>query len=196
MSEIKIAAFLSVSNPSSCKFVVEGAELLPGRAADYAGKDSAADAPLAAKLLALDGVLAVRVQKNNVIVTRNKPDDWAPAAKAMGAVVREVLESGAAPVPADAGKELMADDELAEKIREVLDSEVATAVAGHGGSIHLDGVKDGDVYLRMGGACQGCASSTATLKQGVERALRAAVPDIGEIVDVTDHDAGSNPYYK
>jgi NFU1 iron-sulfur cluster scaffold homolog, mitochondrial len=59
----------------------------------------------------------------------------------------------------------------------------------------VDRVEGGTVYLRMSGGCQGCAASAATLRQGVERMLRAALPEIGEIADVTDHAAGSNPYY-
>jgi Fe/S biogenesis protein NfuA len=35
-----------------------------------------------------------------------------------------------------------------------------------------------------------------TLNQGVEQAIREAFPEIREIVDVTDHEAGTNPYYQ
>jgi len=51
------------------------------------------------------------------------------------------------------------------------------------------------IFLVMGGGCQGCASAQATLKHGVEKAIRQAVPAVTEIVDVTDHAAGTNPYY-
>ena len=56
-------------------------------------------------------------------------------------------------------------------------------------------MEDTTVYLRMSGGCQGCAASAATLREGVERMLRAALPQIGRIVDVTDHEAGDNPFY-
>jgi Fe-S cluster biogenesis protein NfuA len=69
-------------------------------------------------------------------------------------------------------------------------------VATHGGHIAADRVEGGTVYLRMSGGCQGCAASAATLRQGVERMLRAALPHIDGVVDVTDHSAGNNPYYK
>lgn len=69
------------------------------------------------------------------------------------------------------------------------------AVASHGGEVHLVDYVNNDVYLRLSGGCQGCASSSATLKNGIERLLREEFPDIRNIVDVTDHDAGDNPYY-
>ena len=87
------------------------------------------------------------------------------------------------------------DTALLREVEALLDRQVNPAVAAHGGHIAADRVEGGTVYLRMSGGCQGCAASSATLRQGVERMLRAALPQIGEIVDVTDHAAGSNPFY-
>lgn len=84
---------------------------------------------------------------------------------------------------------------LAERVRTVIDSEINPAVASHGGEIGLVEVRDDVAYIRMSGGCQGCGMARVTLKQGVERMLREAVPEIQGIVDVTDHSAGSNPYY-
>jgi Fe-S cluster biogenesis protein NfuA len=53
---------------------------------------------------------------------------------------------------------------------------------------------DTDVYVEMSGGCQGCALSRATLRQGVERMLREAVPELTAVHDVTDHASGENPY--
>ncbi|MFW6206013.1 MAG: NifU family protein [Gemmatimonadota bacterium] len=85
--------------------------------------------------------------------------------------------------------------ELADRIKQVLETRVNPAVAAHGGKISLVDVDGDDVYLELGGGCQGCGMARVTLKQGVEKMLREAVPDIGEIHDVTDHAAGANPYY-
>ena len=85
--------------------------------------------------------------------------------------------------------------EMAERVRHVLETRVNPAVASHGGQISLVDVDDADVYLELGGGCQGCGMARVTLKQGVEKMLREAIPDIGEIHDVTDHAAGTNPYY-
>ncbi|HUG40341.1 MAG TPA: NifU family protein [Longimicrobiales bacterium] len=84
---------------------------------------------------------------------------------------------------------------LAERVRQVLETRVNPAVASHGGEITLVDV-DGDVvYLELGGGCQGCGMARVTLKQGVEKMLREAIPEIRGIVDVTDHAAGASPYY-
>jgi Fe/S biogenesis protein NfuA len=61
--------------------------------------------------------------------------------------------------------------------------------------VELADIEDNTLYLRMSGGCQGCAASAATLRQGIERMVREAVPEIQEIVDVTDHASGVNPYY-
>ena len=84
---------------------------------------------------------------------------------------------------------------MRKEIEAILESEINPAIASHGGVITLLDIKDGIVYVKMGGGCQGCASSTATLKQGVEQAIRAKVPGVVEILDTTDHAAGTNPYY-
>ncbi|MFP3949125.1 MAG: NifU family protein [Gemmatimonadota bacterium] len=85
---------------------------------------------------------------------------------------------------------------LAERVQTVIDSEINPAVASHGGEIGLVEVRDAVAYIRMSGGCQGCGMARVTLKQGVERMLREAVPEIQGIVDVTDHSAGTNPYYE
>ena len=83
---------------------------------------------------------------------------------------------------------------LADRVREVLDSQVNPAIAAHGGMISLVDVEDTDVYVEMSGGCQGCALSMMTLRQGVERMLREAVPELTAVHDITDHDSGENPY--
>ncbi|MDH3270473.1 MAG: NifU family protein [Gemmatimonadota bacterium] len=83
---------------------------------------------------------------------------------------------------------------IAERVREVLDSQVNPAIAAHGGMIALVDVEDTEIYVEMGGGCQGCALSRMTLRQGVERMLREAVPELTAVHDVTDHASGENPY--
>lgn len=84
---------------------------------------------------------------------------------------------------------------LAERVQWVLDTEINPAVASHGGTVELVEVQDNNVLVRFGGGCHGCASSSATLKMGIETRLREKFPEIGEIIDVTDHSTGANPYY-
>src|SRR5688500_5395546 len=87
-------------------------------------------------------------------------------------------------------------DPVARAVQEVIDRQINPGVGSHGGMVTLVDVKDGTAFLRFGGGCQGCAAVDVTLKQGVETAIRAAVPSISAIVDATDHEAGANPYYQ
>jgi Fe/S biogenesis protein NfuA len=84
---------------------------------------------------------------------------------------------------------------LADRVQALLDEQVNPAIAAHGGRIDLVDVKGTEVYMQMSGGCQGCAMSRMTLRQGVERQIRQAVPEVTAIHDVTDHAAGENPFY-
>jgi Fe/S biogenesis protein NfuA len=86
-------------------------------------------------------------------------------------------------------------EELATKVQELIDSTINPAVAGHGGFVQLIEVKDNKVYLQMGGGCQGCGAADVTLKAGIERLIKEELPEIEEVLDSTDHGAGTNPYY-
>ncbi len=87
------------------------------------------------------------------------------------------------------------DDSLAERVREVLDRDVNPAIASHGGRADLVAVEGRTAYLRLSGGCQGCGMASATLTQGIEVSLTEALPEIADVIDVTDHASGTNPYY-
>jgi Fe/S biogenesis protein NfuA len=87
-------------------------------------------------------------------------------------------------------------DPLAQAVQDVLTNEVNPRVASHGGMITLLEVKDNVAYIEMGGGCVGCGLVDVTLKQGVEVAIKAAIPEIVAIVDRTDHASGTNPYFQ
>jgi Fe/S biogenesis protein NfuA len=78
----------------------------------------------------------------------------------------------------------------------VIDEQVNPGIASHGGRATLIDVKDMVVYVELGGGCQGCAMASVTLKQGVERMIKHAVPEIREVIDTTDHAGGTNPYFE
>jgi len=84
---------------------------------------------------------------------------------------------------------------IAERITQVLEKQINPSIASHGGNVTLVAEEDGVVYLQLGGGCQGCGMASVTLKQGIETALRESIPEITEVVDVTDHQGGENPYY-
>ena len=86
-------------------------------------------------------------------------------------------------------------DEISKAVAEIIETEVNPAVASHGGHVELMGVEDGKAVIVFGGGCQGCGMADVTLKQGVESMIKDHVPSIDEVVDATDHAAGTNPFY-
>ena len=86
-------------------------------------------------------------------------------------------------------------DEISKAVAELIETEVNPAVASHGGHVELMGVEDGKAVIVFGGGCQGCGMADVTLKQGVESMIKDHVPSIDEVIDATDHAAGTNPFY-
>ncbi len=102
--------------------------------------------------------------------------------------------AGPAPArPAPAQADLSSP--LAMRVQAVLIEQVNPQIASHGGYAELVAVEADTIWLRMGGGCQGCAMSKATLRQGIEVAIKDAVPEVVHVIDVTDHQSGDNPYY-
>ncbi len=87
-------------------------------------------------------------------------------------------------------------DPLAQEIQRIFDEQVNPQIAAHGGFVQLLEVQGSRAYIEMGGGCQGCGMANVTLKQGIEVAVKEQLPEIEELVDVTDHQSGENPYYK
>ncbi len=85
---------------------------------------------------------------------------------------------------------------LAERVRQVLDLQINPSIAAHGGHADLVAVEDETVFVRMSGGCQGCGMARVTLGQGIEVAIKQAIPEVSRVVDVTDHAAGTNPYFE
>jgi Fe/S biogenesis protein NfuA len=85
---------------------------------------------------------------------------------------------------------------VADRVQQVLEQQINPSIASHGGRAELVSVEEGVAYLRLGGGCVGCGMASVTLGQGIEVAIREAVPEIERVVDVTDHASGTNPYYE
>lgn len=81
-------------------------------------------------------------------------------------------------------------------IQKLIDEKINPGVASHGGFVELINVKDNRVYVRLGGGCQGCGMVDVTLKHGIQNMIQEQIPSITEILDVTDHASGTNPYYQ
>ncbi len=111
-----------------------------------------------------------------------------------------IINPNTPPAPTLAGlgssPEVDLSDPLAQQVVTVLEEQVNPSIAAHGGRADLVAVEDLSVYLRLSGGCQGCGMAKATLSQGIEVILREAIPELVNIVDVTDHADGTNPYYE
>ena len=116
--------------------------------------------------------------------------------KRIGAKIREHIRSNEPAVNAEYHDNMPPEAEIRKKVQSLLEREINPALGMHGGWVELIDVKKNAVYLRLGGGCQGCGSANMTLKMGIEKAIREQIPEVGEILDTTDHAAGRNPYYK
>jgi len=194
MDDIKITAEPAL-NGGSCKFVIDR-PVYPDGAAFFNSKEKAAASPLAKRIFEMAAVKSVLIAGNAVTVTAGPFDDWRPPAKTIALAIRDQIHSGTPAVDPKLKEQAAGQEgELRRRVEEVLETRINPAIAAHGGMITLVDVKGNAVYLQMSGGCQGCASSSATLKLGVESAIREAVPEVGEILDATDHASGQNPYY-
>jgi Fe/S biogenesis protein NfuA len=137
------------------------------------------------------GELTVVIPAGSVDQLRGAELDLPRTAAQGGLVIRN-------PNRADplAGVELELSGDIAEKVTQLLEQSINPALASHGGYATLIGVDDdNNVYVTMGGGCQGCSASAATLTEGICRSIKEQIPEVVEVIDATDHAAGENPFY-
>ncbi len=182
-------------NPATCKFTVDRS-VYPEGAAYFSNRESASLSPLALKLFEISEVENVLIAGNQITVTKKGYDPWPAFGKQIGAKIREHVRSGQPAVSPQYDKDLLSESEIRKKVGALLEKEVNPALGTHGGWVELIDVKKNTVFLRLGGGCQGCASAAMTLKLQIERVIRETIPEVGEILDTTDHAAGRNPYYQ
>jgi len=179
-------------NPATLKFL-PGQQVMPSGTRDFASPEDAAASPLAEALFDTGEVTGVFFGRDFVSVTAAPGADWSALKPQVVAVLLDhfvsqaPLFSGgdASGIAVPAEDEVFDDDpgdaEIVEQIKELIETRVRPAVAGDGGDIRYRGFRDGVVYLTMQGACSGCPSSTATLKQGIEGLLKHYVPEVTEV---------------
>jgi Fe-S cluster biogenesis protein NfuA len=187
--DIKIRAEVDQQDVDICRFIVDrtvhqGSDV-------FTSKEEAKSHKLAANLFVIPGISRVELNDNLIAVTKAGHDDWRQVGKRIGGAIRLFLN----PPPAVPDGEMLPPDVLRERIQRVLDEQINPGVASHGGYVELLDITDNNVFLRMGGGCQGCGAADVTLKMGVEKLLREEVPQIQNVFDSTDHAAGNNPYY-
>jgi len=145
-----------------------------------------------------DEQLSVVVPSTSVDKLQGASLDYVTDASGEGGLV--IVNPNTPPAPTLAGlasiPEVDLNDPFAARVVSVLEEQVNPSIASHGGRADLVAVEELSVYLRLSGGCQGCGMAKATLSQGIEVILREAIPEIANVVDVTDHADGTNPYYQ
>ena len=153
--------------------------------------DPVADADLeAGDVVEQEGALPVIIPVDSLDALRGATLDLPTTGAQNGLVLRNPNR----PDPLS-GAHMELTGTIDEKVRQLLDGQINPALAMHGGFAGLDRVEGSVVYVTMGGGCQGCAVSAMTLREGITRAIREAIPEVTEVVDTTDHSMGENPYY-
>ena len=84
---------------------------------------------------------------------------------------------------------------VGERVQQLIDMYINPSIAAHGGFVTLSEVDGDRALVELGGGCQGCGLAAVTLRQGIEASIKHHVPEILEVVDVTDHAAGDNPFF-
>ena len=166
-------------NPATLKFL-PGRKVMARGTADFPNRKDAAPSPLALRLFDVDGVNGVFLGSDFISVTKDNGTEWPEVKPMVLAAIMEHFVSGQPVVADDQVESVVAEheSETVKKIKMLLDTRIRPAVAQDGGDIIFRDFRDGVVYLRMQGACSGCPSSTATLKNGIENMLRHYVPEV------------------
>lgn len=180
-------------NPATLKFL-PGRQVMPNGTREFTTPEEADASPLAQALFDTGEVTNVFFGADFVSVSKAPGVDW-PSLKPQ--IVSVLLDHFVSEAPLFAGGSAAgiavpaedallfeadpADADVVEQINELLETRIRPAVAGDGGDIAYRGFKDGVVYLTLQGACSGCPSSTATLKQGIEGLLKHYVPEVVEV---------------
>lgn len=193
---IRIRAESSHADPDIMRFVLDQ-DVQAGASVTFADALSAAAAPLGQALFAIAGVQRVNVSGAVIGVIKVPDADWDALKRPIAAAIRAALGQPDAPLgqKVSIAGQPRSDAEILVAVQQVLDSQANPAIASHGGHVTVTDVQNGVVSMQMSGGCQGCASSAATLRGGVENMIRAAVPEVRDIIDVTDHASGVTPYY-
>lgn len=178
-------------NPATLKFL-PGRTVMDAGTRDFATPEEAEASPLAAALFDLGDVTGVFFGRDFVSVTVAPGVDWHLLKPDVLAILMDhfvaqmpLFRAASADFAVPPAEESFTDDpadaDIVAQIRELIDTRVRPAVANDGGDIVYRGFDKGRVFLRMQGACSGCPSSSATLKNGIEQLLKHYVPEVTEV---------------
>lgn len=166
-------------NPQTIKFI-PGVAVLQSGTKSYASMEEAISSPLAKALFKIEGVKMVFLAIDFITVTKEQNADWSYLKPMILAAIMDHYLSGLPIVietaPTQANK--VEHDEITKQIIELIEVRVRPSVAQDGGDIIFHSFENGIVYLQLNGACNGCPSSTITLKSGIENMLKHYVPEV------------------
>jgi Fe-S cluster biogenesis protein NfuA len=166
-------------NPLTLKFI-PGVPVMASGTAFLTSAEEAKSSPLAQELFRTEGVTAIFLGSDFITVTKDEASDWATLKPMLLTSIMDHFVSGkpvtldSAPVAANNEN----DSDIVKQIKELIETRVRPAVAQDGGDIIFRSFEDGIVQLELHGACSGCPSSTATLKNGIENMLKHYVPEV------------------
>ncbi len=173
-------------NPATLKFL-PGQPVMTSGVADITTPEQAKASPLAGALFAIEGIKGVYLGADFITLTKADDKEWLLLKPAVLGVIMDHFTSGREVMTGSidtghaAGTGNEDDGEIIDQIIDLLDTRIRPAVAQDGGDITFLKYEKGVVYLSMRGACSGCPSSTATLKNGIENMLRHYVPEVTEV---------------
>lgn len=180
-------------NPATLKFL-PGEQVMASGTREFVSHEEAEASPLAKALFDLGDVTGVLFGRDFVSVTAAPGVAWADLKPQVLSLLLDHFvaqaplfapgSAGGIVVPADADEDFAddpADADIIDQIKDLIETRVRPAVANDGGDIIYRGFREGVVYLKMQGACSGCPSSTATLKNGIESLLKHYVPEVSEV---------------
>jgi Fe-S cluster biogenesis protein NfuA len=195
LENIQITSEVDRRDTKLCRFTTTRTLYVGTKTID--SEDEAKGFSLAERLMSLPGVERIQLIGHLLVVIKSEDRDWSELGSEIESVLTSYLISGEALSPDDVHDQMMLiGRNTKEKVQYLIDAQINPGVAEHGGSVQIVEVKDDSVYLRLHGGCQGCGAADFTLKQGIEVIVKRAVPEIRQIIDLTNHSAGVNPYYR
>ena len=192
---ITISSEVDRRNTAICRFTVN--RTLHIGTVSFDNKSQAEQSLLAQKIFEIEGITRVQLIGHLLVLSKTPEPEWEELIKRVEEILQAFLVSGLALSQEQVEDRMMLIGRgTKEKVQFLLARKINPGVAAHAGFVELIDVKDNNVYIRLGGGCQGCGAADFTLRQGIEAILRKEIPEILQVLDVTDHAAGLNPYYR
>ena len=194
MSELKLEIDAAADDSDTCVIRVD--RVLAQTPEYYSTMEEAESSPLGKSLLEIGGLEAVLIQDRSITLLKELPGrPWSEITPKAETFIREHFAELDRILQASQREMTEEERQLFVEVQNILNEEINPMVASHGGFIEVTDVKESDLYVSMGGGCQGCGMAAVTLRQGVEQLIRQKLPQIRNIFDATDHASGTNPYY-